>query len=46
MVAIIFCPSRRPPLAYHPPPPVSIFPLLPDPPSPTNVQTSFMDGPK
>ena len=41
-----FFPYGRPYLTNHPLPPVCICPLFPDPlPSPTNVQTSFMDGP-
>ena len=46
MVAIIFFPSGRQHLANHPPPPVRICPLLPDPHPlhPPYVLTSFMDG--
>ena len=41
-----FFPSGRPHLANHPPPPVRICPLLPDPHllHPPYVLTSFMDG--
>ena len=45
MVAIIFFQADVHIWLTTPPLPVWIFPLLPDPPPPPNVPTSFMDGP-